>query len=122
MNSEYIITPHELALKGLNLSDYAYDETFIPAIIGNGLSLTISRSCKLGDLKSSKQLENYIASDSEDRTSEEKIEAFKEAQYRMIYNLLFMNETNPNDDYVDDVLVYELGFKINGFQKGLFRR
>lgn len=122
MRDDYVITPQELAEKGLNLSDYAFDETFIPAIVGLGLSLTISRCCKLGDIKSSKALERYLSEDDNDRDSEEKVDAFKEAQYRVIYNLVFMNETAPENDYVDNCLVYQLGLKINGFQKGYFRR
>lgn len=122
MRNEYVITNDELAQRGLNLNDYALEGDLIPAIIYQGLGITIDRACKLGDIKSSKALEDYIASDDEDRTKEEKLEAFKEAQYRVIYNLIFMAETKPVDEFVDDPLVYRLGLKINGYQKGLFYR
>ena len=120
MKSEYVITSIELQERGINLNEYALDGTYIPAIIYQGLGITIDRACKLGDIKSSKALENYISSDDEERTKEEKLEAFKEAQYRVIYNLIFMAETKPVDEFIDDPLVYRLGLKINGYQKGLF--
>jgi hypothetical protein len=41
----------------------------------------------------------------------------------MIYNLIFMSEKDPRDNMIDDIIVYEMKLgKINGFQKGLFRR
>ena len=122
MRKEYVITYEELQERGLNLSDYALEGDLIPAIIHQGLGITIDRACELGDIKSSKALEDYIASDDEDRKSEDKVDAFKEAQYRVIYNLIFMAETNPVDKFVDNPLVYRLGLKINGYQKGLFYR
>ena len=81
MRKEYVITYEELQERGLNLSDYALEGDLIPAIIHQGLGITIDRACELGDIKSSKALEDYIASDDEDRKSEDKVDAFKEAQY-----------------------------------------
>lgn len=120
MRKDFVITEEELQDRGLNLSDYAIDEATIPAIIGQGLDIAVSRACELGDIKSSKALEQYIANDDEERTSEEKVEAFKKAQYRVIYGLIFMAQTDPINQYVDSPLVFELGLKINSMQKGIY--
>ena len=120
MRNEYVITQEELQERGLNLSEYSLDEAIIPAIIGQGLDITISRACELGDIKSSRALEEYISTDDEDRSSEDKVEAFKKAQYRVIYGLIFMAQTDPIDQYVDSPLVFELGLKINSMQKGIY--
>ena len=120
MRKEYVITQEELQERGLNLSEYSLDEAIIPAIIGQGLDITISRACELGDIKSSRALEEYISTDDEDRSSEDKVEAFKKAQYRVIYGLIFMAQTDPIDQYVDSPLVFELGLKINSMQKGIY--
>ena len=77
--------------------------------------------CQIGDQFHSEQdIEDYLGHDDEVRTSVQKIETFFKAQYRVIYNLIFQNETSPVDQFVDGILVYQLGCKINGFQKGLF--
>lgn len=120
MRKEYVITQEELQERGLNMSEYSLDEAIIPAIIGQGLDITISRACELGDIKSSRALEEYISTDDEDRSSEDKVEAFKKAQYRVIYGLIFMAQTDPIDQYVDSPLVFELGLKINSMQKGIY--
>lgn len=122
MNNEYIITDYELQQKGLNLSDYALDETMIPAIINNGLDIAVSRCCYLNDsLYGEEGLAEYLASNDEKLSSSSKVSAFKKLQYRIIYNLIFQAEESPVDLYVDTIIVHELKCgKINGFQKGLW--
>lgn len=118
MKSEYVITNDNLSSRGLDLNDYALDGTFIPAIINDALDLLITRICYLNDsLNGEEDIEKYI---DENPT---KLNAFLKAQYRMIYNLIFMSEKDPRDNMIDDIVVYEMKLgKINGFQKGLFRR
>lgn len=118
MKSEYVITNDDLKNRGLDLNDYALDGTFIPAIINDALDLLITRICYLNDsLNGEEDIEKYI---DENPT---KLNAFLKAQYRMIYNLIFMSEKDPRDNMIDDIIVYEMKLgKINGFQKGLFRR
>ena len=118
MNNAYVITPEELALKGLNLSDYVLDETYIPAIINLGLDISVDRICYLND---SFQFE----SDIEDAIGEnlKLLDPFKKLQYRVIYNLIFQNEESPVDLFVDTIITQQLRWgKINGFQKGLYYR
>ena len=124
MNEKYIVDDAYLQNRGLNLSDYALDDTFIPAIITDGLDILISRICKLDDtIKSEKAIEKYLSEDDDNRTKEDKLSAFLKAQYRVIYNLCFQAETSPKDDMLDDIIVFELGLgKINGYQKGYYRK
>ena len=118
MNDTYVITQEELALKGLNLSDYVLDETFIPAIINLGLDICVDRICQLND--------NFqYESDIEDSINENAklLDPFKKLQYRVIYNLIFQNEESPVDLFVDSIICQQLRWgKINGFQKGLYYR
>lgn len=108
----------DLKNRGLDLNDYALDGTLIPSIINDALDLLITRICYLNDsLNGEEDIEKYI---DENPT---KLNAFLKAQYRMIYNLIFMSEKDPRDNMIDDIVVYEMKLgKINGFQKGLFRR
>lgn len=124
MNSDYIITYEELQERGLNLSDYALDETFIPAIIQTGLDIAVSRCCFLNDnLYGESGLETFLETDDDNLSSTDKISAFKKLQYRIIYNLIFQGELDPITNYVDTIIVHEMRCgKINGFQKGLFYR
>lgn len=124
MNEKYIVTEEYLKQRGLNLNDYALDGTMIPAIITDGLDILVPRICKLDDtIKSESSIETYLSEDDENRSKEEKQNAFKKAQYRVIYNLIFQAETSPKDDMLDDIIVFELGLgKINGFQKGYYRK
>lgn len=121
MKVEYVITNEELSEKGLDLNDYALDGIYINAIIQRGLNKLVNEMCYFGDLKSSSQIETYL-SRSDERTSQDKVEAFKEAQYLVIYNMLMINDSDPFDDEVQKVIVYQLGLKINGFQKGIFNK
>lgn len=117
MKHELIVTNEYLAEKGLDLNEYALEGTLIPAIIHRGLGILVNRMCQIGDqFHGEKDIEDFIGNDTN------KISAFYEAQYNVIYNLIFQNETNPVDQYVDGILVFQLGCKINGFQKGLFYR
>ena len=124
MNKEYIVDVDYLKNRGLDLNDYALEGTLIPAIITDALDILVPRICKLDDsVKSESAIENYLSQSDDNRTSDEKISAFKKAQYRCIYNLIFQAETNPMDDMLDDIIVFELGLgKINGFQKGYYRK
>ena len=116
MKTEYIITQEELLERGLDLTDYTLEDTFIPAIIQLGLDIAVSRCCFLNDdFKGETSVE--LALDEK----QELVSAFKKLQYRIIYNLVFQAETEPVDLYVDTIIVHELGWgKINGIQKGLW--
>lgn len=121
MKENLIVTNEYLAEKGLDLNEYALDGTYINAIIQRGLYIVVNRMCQIGNqFHSEKEIETYLEQNDDIRTSEEKISAFYQTQYQVIYNLIFQNETNPVDQYVDGILVYQLGCKIHGFQKGLW--
>ena len=116
MKNEYIVSNEYLATKGLDLNDYALDGTLIQAIINDGLDLLVTRICYLDDDKTSEE-DIELALDKEPK----KLGAFLKAQYRVIYNLIFQNETSPLDAFLDHIIVHELGWgKINGWQKGLY--
>ena len=123
MKENYVITNDYLKVRGLDLNDYALDGTLINAIIIDALDILVSRICKLDDnIKGEHALELYLDINDE-RTKEQKLDAFLKAQYRVIYNLIFQNETSPKDDMLDDIIVFEIGLgKINGWQKGYYRK
>ena len=116
MKTEYIVTNKYLTEKGLDLNDYALEGTLIPAIINIALDLLVTRTCYLDDSKKGeKDIEEYLD------THEDKVNAWLKAQYRVIYNLIFQNETSPLDPMLDNIIVFEIGLgKINGFQKGIY--
>lgn len=116
MNKKYIVTDEYLSQRGLNLNDYAIDGTMINAIINLGLDLLVTRICYLNDsIKGEKDIENALGND------EQKINTFFKAQYRVIYNLIFQNETSPVDPFIDNIIAHELEMaKINGWQKGIY--
>lgn len=116
MKDEYVITNEYLTQRGLDLNNYALDGTLIPAIINIALDLLVTRVCYLDDNKKS---ELDIQSDLDSNQS--KVGSFLKAQYRVIYNLIFQNETSPTDAFVDNIITHELGWgKINGWQKGIY--
>lgn len=116
MKKEYIVDEEFLAQRGLQLSEYSLDSTYNPAIIQTGLDICITRISKLNDeVKGERAIEKFLDA------NPDKVLSFKKLQYRVIYNLIFMNETAPTDQYVDDVIVHELKpGRINGTQYGLF--
>lgn len=116
MKKEYIVTNEYLTQKGLDLNDYALEGTLIPAIINIALDLLVTRTCYLDDSKKGeKDIETYLDQ------NENKVNAWLKAQYRVIYNLIFQNETSPLDPMLDNIIVFEIGLgKINGFQKGIY--
>lgn len=116
MKTEYIVTNEYLSQKGLDLNDYALEGTLIPAIINIALDLLVTRTCYLDDSKKGeKDIEEYLDK------NEDKVNAWLKAQYRVIYNLIFQNETSPLDPMLDNIIVFEIGLgKINGFQKGIY--
>lgn len=116
MKTEYIVTNEYLSQKGLDLNDYALEGTLIPAIINIALDLLVTRTCYLDDSKKGeKDIETYLDK------NEDKVNAWFKAQYRVIYNLIFQNETSPLDPMLDNIIVFEIGLgKINGFQKGIY--
>ena len=119
MNANYIITNEELAEQGLDLNEYVVEGTFINAIIMKGLYIVLDRMCQIGDqFKGYNAIEEYLSTNDKSYSSADKVSAFKHVQYLVIYNLVFTNENEPVDRYVDSVLVFQLGCKINGFQKG----
>ena len=116
MKNEYIVDNGYLSERGLNLDDYALDGTLVDAIIMLGFDLLITRICYLNDSMNS---EEDIELDLD--TNPQKVGAFKKAQYRVIYNLIFQNETSPLGAFIDNIICHELGWgKINGWQKGIY--
>lgn len=118
MKNEYIVDNEYLALRGLDLNDYAIDGTYITAIVLLGLDLLITRICYLNDsFNGEKDVEKALTQ------NENKKGAFFKAQYRVIYNLIFQNETSPVDPFIDNIIAHELGWsKINGWQKGIYHK
>ena len=119
MKSEYIVTNEYLSqTKGLDLNDYALEGTLISAIINIALDICVDRICKLCDnITYEEDIEEQLGND------EKRIRAFKKLQYRCIYNLIFMSETEPTDSYFDDIISQQLKFgKINSIQKGYFHK
>ena len=116
MNKKYVVDNEYLRDRGLDLNDYALDGTLIPAIINVGLDLLVTRICYLNDsIKGELDIEKLLGDD------EQKIYTFFKAQYRVIYNLIFQNETSPVDPFVDNIIAHELEMaKINGWQKGVY--
>lgn len=116
MNEKYIVTNDYLSQKGLDLNDYALEGTLIPAILNIGLDLLVTRICYLNDsITGEHDIETLLGND------QNKINTFFKAQYRVIYNLIFQNETSPVDPFIDNIIVHELGWgKINGWQKGIY--
>ena len=116
MNEKYIVTDEYLSQKGLDLNEYALDGTYINAIKQIGLDTLVSRICYLDDsLNGEKSIEERLGYD------DDKINTFFKAQYRVIYNLIFQNETSPLDPLLDNIIVHELKWgKINGWQKGIY--
>lgn len=116
MNEKYIVTNDYLSQRGLNLNDYALEGTFVNAIIQLALDLLVTRICYLDDsIKGELDIEERLGND------EQKINTFFKAQYRVIYNLIFQNETSPVDPFIDNIIAHELEMsKINGWQKGLY--
>ena len=118
MKENYVVSNDYLSERGLDLNDYAVDGTMINAIIQLGLDLLVTRICYLDDtIKGEKGVELSLDQ------NEDKVDTFYKAQYRVIYNLIFQNETSPTDAFVDNIIVFELGWgKINGWQKGVYYR
>ena len=116
MKNEYIITEEELAQRGLNLNDYALEGDLIPSIIRDGLDLAVTRASALNDdVKGEDAIEKFLDE------HQDKVNSFKKLQYRVIYNLIFMAETNPTDKLVDDIIVHEIRLgRINATQFGIF--
>lgn len=116
MKEEYIVDNDYLAKRGLDLNDYALSGTLIPAIIYDGLDILVSRISHLNDdLQGEDAIEKALDKEPQ------KLNTFFKAQYRAIYSLIFQNETSPVDQFLDDIIVFELGWgKINGFQKGVY--
>ena len=116
MNENYIVTNDYLSQRGLDLNDYALSGTLIPSLIQLALDLLVTRICYLDDNKKGEE-------DIEKALDKEpsKLGAFLKAQYRVLYNLIFQNETSPTDPFVDNIICHELGWgKINGWQKGVY--
>lgn len=116
MKKEYIVDEDFLSQRGLQLSEYSLDSTYNAVLIQLALDLCITRISYLDDsVKGEDGIEKYLDSHAD------KVNCFKKVQYRVLYNLIFQNETSPTDGYVDNIIVFELGLgKINGWQKGIY--
>lgn len=118
MKKDYIITQEDLALKGLALSEYALDGSMIQPILNIALDLAISSVLQFNDtFKYEDDIEKAL--DKEPRL----VGAFKKLQYQIIYNLIFLGDTDPINSLVERIIFADLRWgKINGWQKTLFHR
>ena len=116
MKKEYIVTNEELKERALDLNDYALEGTLVPAIIFLGLDLAVTRISTLNDdVKGETNIEHWLDN------NQDKVSAFKKLQYRIIYNLIFENQTAPTDKFVDDIVIHEMKIgRINGTQYGYY--
>lgn len=116
MKYEYKVDNEYLTSKGLDLNEYALDGTFVPIIIERALDIAVSRCCTLND--------NFLGETDVEKALDENpnlLSAFYKLQFNVAYNLIFANEDNPVDSFIDNIIVHELGWgKINGYQKGLY--
>ena len=119
MKREYIITDDLLADEfGLKLSDYALDTTFVPMIINIALGKAVTRILYFNDnFKYESDIEKAIDNDLN------LLGAFLKLQFQIIYNLVFLGDSNPISQEVDEIICSDLRWgKINGFQKHIFTR
>lgn len=118
MKQEYIITNQELSVKNLNLEEYANDTTSANAIIQIALDRAITEVLMLNDnFKYQDDIEKAI--DNEPRL----VDPFKKLQYQVIYNLVFLPDTDPIDNEVIKIICCDLRWgKLNGWQKNYNRR
>ncbi len=119
MKQEYIITEDILRSDyGLILSDYALDTTYVEMIIRTAFGKAVTEILYLNDnFGFESDIENAL--DKEPRL----VGAFFKLQYQIIYNLIFLGDSNPINAEVDDIICSDLHWgKINGFQKHLFTR
>ena len=116
MNEKYVVDNGYLRERGLDLNDYALDGAFVQPIIQLALDLLVTRICYLNDsIKGEQDIESILGDNAQ------KINTFFKAQYRVIYNLIFQNETSPVDPFIDNIIAHELEMaKINGWQKGIY--
>ena len=118
MKSEYIITQQELAEKGLDLNEYALNGDYVPVLINRAVDIAITRCCYLND--------KFLGESSVEQALDSKPElvgSFKKLQFSILWNLIFTATDDPVDNYIDTIIVHELGWgKINGIQKGLYYR
>ena len=119
MNNDYIITSEELIENyGLDLTEYASDDSYINAIIRKALNMAITRVLFWNDnFEYEDDIELAIDN------NKKLIKGFKKLQYQVIYNLIFSGDDNPIDAEVDNIITCDLRWgKINGFQKQIFRK
>lgn len=117
MKEEYKITEDLLSENyGLKLSDYALDTTFIPMIINIACGKAVTRILYFNDnFKYESDIEKAL--DNEPSL----LPAFLKLQFQVIYNLIFLGDSNPISQEVDEIICSDLRFgKINGFQKNIF--
>ena len=118
MKQEYKITREECAEKGLDLNDYCLNGDYIEPVINRALDISISRCCYLND--------SFLGETSVEEALDDKpdlVGSFKKLQFNILWNLIFTAEDSPVDNYIDTIIVHELGWgKINGIQKGLYYR
>lgn len=116
MKNEYIITEQELVEKGLDLNDYALNGTYVPVLIYRALDICITRICYLND--------NFLGESSVEQALDDNpslVGSFKKLQFNILWNLIFTATDDPVDNYIDTIIVHELGWgKINGIQKGIY--
>lgn len=117
MKENYIITNDEMQKKGLDLNEYCLEGSLIIAVINIALELAVTKCLKMNDnFKYEQDIEKALDE------NQSLVNSFKKLQYRVLYNLIFVGDSDPIDKNVEDIITFDLRWgKINGFQKGIYR-
>lgn len=119
MNIEYKIDNDYLKENfGLDLCEYALDTTFVPMLLNIAFEKVITRILFLND-NFSYESDIELALDE----NENLIAPFKKLQFQVVYNLVFLGDSDPIDFQVDAIICSDLKWgKLNGWQKQVYRR
>lgn len=102
---------------GLDLENFAIDETAINSLINLCVGKVITAIYKLNDeIESDQEIYDFLI-------GKNKVATFEKLQYATIYNYLYISGDDPMTTAISDIIVYELKLsKINGIQKGVYNK
>lgn len=119
MPNKYIITYDELINDyQFNLGTYVTDVMFVNTVIKQAYERCVTAILHFNDnLKGRNALFEKIDN------NEDLVYGFKKLQFQVIYNMCFLGDSDPIDTYCEEIICFDMNMgKINGFQKGIYRK